>query len=497
LGIVDWNSNFWTTLAITDGVSADVVNKAVDAMTCCVTTTNIYASCCCCGTPIGGGLYYAAQMMLTSTRTTATKIIILLTDGCQNHMYDPSVNPPLVTACVCSGTSEQSCQTDIPCIADINTHYQEVTSAIPGVKIIAVGVGNSQQICTQQLEDVAGGITANIFQPQSWQDLSNLVQSISATACTVVDQICTGCCGICSCGACIKPINCTAPDMCTVAAVDTVSNCCSIAPLTCPPKPCFTVACDPAKGCLYTPIACPASDNCTTWGCDENANSVTFGSCHITSHCSKPQCIVNTDCNDNNKCTNDFCINSNCSWTQAVCGVSNNCTTFTCDPILGCKNTSIVCNDFNMCTKDSCNGKVKGGCVFEPITCNKTDACYNTFCSPIAGCYSALKPCNLTTNNCTIVACVNGTCGRTNICIPPPAPSGNELSQVVLIGSVIGTAAVIGIIIGAIALVAGLVGGGAAAFAHAGAAGGASFIANNPLYADTTTKGMSPLYKPA
>jgi len=121
---VDWNSNFWTTLAIGDGTSAAVVNKAVDAMGCCVTDlSNVYASCCCCGTPIGGGLYFAGQMMLTSSRSSATKVIILVTDGCQNHIYDTTTNPPTVVACVCAGTTEQSCQTDVPCIQDIQTHY--------------------------------------------------------------------------------------------------------------------------------------------------------------------------------------------------------------------------------------------------------------------------------------------------------------------------------------------------------------------------------------
>jgi hypothetical protein len=500
LGIVDWNSNFWVTLDLTVGISADIVNTAVNAMGCCVPTAgvSVYASCCCCGTPIGGGLYYAGQMMLTSTRATATKVIILLTDGCQNHMYDPSTNPPTVKACVCSGTSEQSCETDIACIQDISTHYQEVVNFIPGVKIIVVGVGGPQQICTAQLADAAGGISSNIFQPQSWSDLTALVQSISATACDVEDKTCTGCCGICSCGSCIKPINCSAPNLCTSATIDISSNCCSIAPITCAPRPCFIASCDNSKGCLYTPIPCPAETNCSSWSCDNVTTSATFGICTKHNLCTAPMCVKNSDCNDNNPCTNDLCIKNNCSWTPVTCGVTNNCTTYTCDPLLGCQNTTITCNDFNMCTKDTCVGSVEGGCVFTEITCNKSlNRCFTSLCSPAVGCYNEPVKCNLTTSNCTVTSCANNTCGRTNVCVPPPPPAGNEQSEVAIIGGTIGAAALAGICIGAVALAAGLAGGGAAAFAHAGAGGGMAAASNNPLYQETGHKGVSPLYKPA
>jgi len=84
-----------------------------------------------------------------------------------------------------------------------------------------------------------------------------------------------------------------------------------------------------------------------------------------------------------------------------------------------------------------------------------------------------------------------------NICVPPPVPTGSEVAIVAIVGGAIGAAALAGIVVGAVALVAGLAGGGAAAFAHAGAGGGATSIFNNPLYHDTSTKGTSPLYKPA
>jgi len=368
-----------------------------------------------------------------------------------------------------------------------------VVAAIPGIKIIAVGVGDDQQICTQQLLEVAGGITQNVFNPTSWGDLTSLVQSISATACDVVDKTCTGCCGICSCGSCIKPIDCAPPTMCYTAGVDISSNCCSIAPLICPQQPCSTVTCDPKQGCIYTPTICPLPGNCTTWSCVNATNS-----CQVKTVCSAPQCTTNIDCNDNNKCTIDQCIGGNCSWTPFLCPKSNNCTQFNCDPVQGCQNNTIVCNDFNLCTRDTCVGSVLGGCVFTPIVCNASlNACYKSFCTPSLGCANALVPCNLTTNNCTVVGCFNGTCGRQNICLPPPIPSGNEVTETAIIGGSIGAAALAGICIGAVALVAGLAGGGAAAVASGAAAGNTAALFNNPLYQDTSCQGNSPLYKPA
>jgi len=103
--------------------------------------------------------------------------------------------------------------------------------------------------------------------------------------------------------------------------------------------------------------------------------------------------------------------------------------------------------------------------------------------------------CNISTTNCTVVACVNGTCGRQNVCLPPPPPAGSETNEVAIVGGALGVAALVGIILGVIALLAGLGGAGAAAFASGGAGGGATVIANNPLYIDTGMGGQSPLYK--
>jgi len=105
--------------------------------------------------------------------------------------------------------------------------------------------------------------------------------------------------------------------------------------------------------------------------------------------------------------------------------------------------------------------------------------------------------CNISTTNCTVVACVNGTCGRQNVCLPPPPPAGSETNEVAIVGGALGVAALVGIILGVIALLAGLGGAGAAAFASGGAGGGAHPVTNNPLYKSNDVGGVSPLYTPS
>jgi hypothetical protein len=65
----------------------------------------------------------------------------------------------------------------------------------------------------------------------------------------------------------------------------------------------------------------------------------------------------------------------------------------------------------------------------------------------------------------------------------------------VVIGGVIGGAALVGIVIAAIICAAGLAGGGAYAVAQAQGGGGVANVNSNPLYKPTGTEGINPLFK--
>jgi len=167
-------------------------------------------------------------------------------------------------------------------------------------------------------------------------------------------------------------------------------------------------------------------------------------------------CAVAADCNDNNVCTTDACVNSQCTHTNAiVCEDNNPCTSNSCNPSTGqCTFPALVCNDSNPCTDDSCAPGV--GCVYtndntnactDGNPCTQTDVCQGgacvgqnpMVCTPDAN-ICTTEACNPATGGCVstnnTVACDDGNgCTLGDTCAPrfaesfdavtPPAlPSG-------------------------------------------------------------------------
>ena len=94
-------------------------------------------------------------------------------------------------------------------------------------------------------------------------------------------------------------------------------------------------------------------------------------------------CCQDSECNDNNLCTTDACVNNVCVYIPITCNDNNACTTDSCDPELGCVFTAITCNDNNPCTTDTCDPEL--GCIYTPILCDDglqctADTCVNGVC---------------------------------------------------------------------------------------------------------------------
>jgi len=503
VGIVNWNSAQWTSLDITVGTTAPVVQSAVNNMVCCGNppTTTLTSSCCCCGTPIGGGIWAGGNMLLSSNRPKATKVIIVLTDGCQNHIWD-AVNQVAID---CGCVSEKACATNTNCTSDITKWYQWTTQQIQGVKVIAVGVGTSATICTDQLNLLAGGDPTNVYNPQSWQDLQNLVQTISATACTTNNTLCPSCCGICTCGVCYPAVKCFDQDQCNLGAVDTNSQCCTVTPVVCTPGPCQSATCLPASGCSISNITCKPPGDCYEWYCNATSvNCATRPLSPLPTSCQNiiiPQCVTDGDCGGRSKCQNDTCVNGTCFHTPVVCPPSDQCNTIVCKPASGCVTTTQICNDNNACTSDKCDPVVTGGCVYTNITCpDYQDPCLVTYCDTTYGCLNQtsidiLPICsNLTAGNCSQIKCANKTCFLQYYCATP-GPTGTESNpaNTIILASSITGAAIAGIVIAGAVLVIGLGGGAAVAIAGAGGAGGVVSVQSNPLYSGAGTSGTNPL----
>eukprot|EP01125_Pyxidicula_operculata_P000212 TRINITY_DN10309_c1_g1_i1.p1 TRINITY_DN10309_c1_g1~~TRINITY_DN10309_c1_g1_i1.p1 ORF type:complete len:745 (+),score=163.46 TRINITY_DN10309_c1_g1_i1:59-2236(+) len=497
--IVNWNANNWTTITMDLGTDQNAVVTAVNKMGCCGS-----GSCCCCGTPIGGGIWHGTTELIKSQRPGAAKFLFVLTDGCQNHKYDNVTGTAV--ACTCGG--EQGCRSDPACVGDITKYYTYVKQLVPSVQVIAIGVGSDGEVCAEQLLAVAGGDQSLVFRPQSFQELLNYVQTLTATACDVTDQACSGCCGMCFCSKCYAPTGCITDDPCTPNQLS--NGCCRPTVLDCPVgDACTRGFCKPGFGCTNTTRTCPDETDCSTYKC----NTVT-GVCDVTTKpaCVKPPPVCTTtdlkNCTDNNACTVEGCdalFQCTLEGTRdAECtGRSDKCTTWVCNPDSTNANdpctvsATVDCDDNNVCTFESCDPAV--GCVTKNRNCTDEgyigNDCNVVRCLPDKGCViEPIRNCsdialasnyNETQGNttCWVGTCRNATCVAVFICELPPPPSGIE--EIVITSASIGTAAIVGIIV---AIIVGLAACGGGAYAVAQGAGGdvLGTVSNNPLYHNKT-----------
>ena len=143
---------------------------------------------------------------------------------------------------------------------------------------------------------------------------------------------------------------------------------------TCDDKdPCTTDSCDPkvAGGCVAKPMkdgACDDGDLCT-----------------VTSACSDGKCVGTQDivCKDDNPCTKDACQQGKgCIFpaSKDPCTDDNTCTVGDlCDGVLGkcLPGAPKNCDDGLTCTDNTCDGKTEQGCVALPnkATCSDSDPC--------------------------------------------------------------------------------------------------------------------------
>jgi len=180
--------------------------------------------------------------------------------------------------------------------------------------------------------------------------------------------------------------------------------------------------------CAGTAISCDDSNPCTDDGCDpqtgcthtnNDANACTDGdACTEGDHCSAGSCVPGTpkDCDDDNMCTADSCVDGSCVHTPTneneACDDGNACTEDDVCTNGVCAGTGLDCNDDNPCTDDSC---VDGACVHTNNTasCDDGDAC--TEFDVCSGGTCAGTPINCNDGNvCTDDSCVDGACVHTN-----------------------------------------------------------------------------------
>jgi hypothetical protein len=210
-------------------------------------------------------------------------------------------------------------------------------------------------------------------------------------------------------------------------------------------------------------LYCDGAETCRSGVCRGKSPCLDAAHCNEATDTCR-QCLVSSECNDNNPCTDDSCTagftcqftahtrtcndgnpcttNDRCAAAACVggpppnCNDNNVCSTDSCDPILGCIHTDNLlpcddgnactqldfclqgtcrrgrdrnCNDSNVCTDDSCN--INTGCVYvnNHDTCDDADLCTVADSCANGLCAGTPKDCSDTVA-CTVDRCVVGNC---------------------------------------------------------------------------------------
>ncbi len=188
-------------------------------------------------------------------------------------------------------------------------------------------------------------------------------------------------------GVCDDGDACTSDDRC-------VAGSCTGSAIPCDDaNACTADACDASTGACRNDIidgACPPDDPCAADpppDCNDG-NPCTIDSCESGVGCSTA--LFEGGCDDNNSCTTgDVCQDGTCVGSGvADCDDGDICTIDSCDPVEGCRQTSVadLCTDDNPCTDETCDPVA--GCVFpfntdacdDGSACTASDACSDGVC---------------------------------------------------------------------------------------------------------------------
>ncbi len=249
------------------------------------------------------------------------------------------------------------------------------------------------------------------------------------------------------------PVNCDDGVACTVDSCDPASGGCIHTPddSVCDNgNACDGIEMCDGTQCVTKPGTVPGCGNGILEACEEcdDGNNIDHDGCSAT--CLIESCTADAQCDDGNVCTTDTCgyvagcIYSNndgvscddgdacttgttCSsgqcggGTSVVCNDGIDCTTDSCDPVVGCVATEndAACDDGNPCTTNLCDAT--SGCLTQNVadgtSCDDGDACTTgTTCT--AGVCAGGTPVTCDDGN----ACTADTCDPVNGCVFTPTP---------------------------------------------------------------------------
>jgi len=225
-----------------------------------------------------------------------------------------------------------------------------------------------------------------------------------------------------------EPKNCDDNNCCTTDYCDPVSGLCVHDPMDCEEIPadyCTYDTCHPALcDCTHLPKSFDDKDQCTLDSCDPKTGAEKHvpkvctcddpktykASCNpavgcictpIDVNCAQNGVTIDTLCDDKNGCTvdtcaceaaspndPDYCLSGFCAAPEPLkCESASLCFYAVCDPVKGkCNQIPKNCDDSNGCTLDSCE-EATGKCLHEPLVCNDNNKCTDNKCDPKTQCF--------------------------------------------------------------------------------------------------------------
>ncbi len=247
----------------------------------------------------------------------------------------------------------------------------------------------------------------------------------------------TGCKHVTTDGAsCDDGKTCTGPDACngtscTGAAIPCEDkNLCTVDSCAEPGGCTF----GPVGGTCEDGDACTSGDICAGGKCTsgdatncDDGNTCTADTCDTASGC-KHAPLVGDACDDQSACTSgDMCASGTCTGQSIACNDYNMCTDDGCEPASGCAfaNNVLPCDDAKPCTaNDACGGGTCAGTT--PTVCDDLNQCTTDTCDPVMGCVFTATPgakcddgefCTLN-DACDVTACTGAPnpCDDANVC---------------------------------------------------------------------------------